>query len=83
MNLTVNYNEEDAMMKILHKAHPGQFGMKNLAENNCWPHKSRQYDFDGINCSECTEMGKNLKSIISNAQISKFTFFLKLTKNVF
>ena len=59
------------MMKTLHGTHPGQFGMKYLAQYIWWPHINRQIYFHGINCSECTSAGKNLKIVIPNSQISE------------
>ena len=58
----------NAVLKTLHDSHPGQFGMKYLAQNIWWPHINRQIYFHGINCSQCTQTGKNIKSIIPTTQ---------------
>ena len=34
-------------LSILHKFHPGQFGMKSLAENIWWPHLYREIYYHG------------------------------------
>ena len=57
----------NAMMQALNQTHPGQFGMKHLAQNIWWPHINRQIYFQGI----------NIKSIISKSQISKFCSLLE------
>ena len=67
--LVIPFTLRNAMMKTLHKTHSGQFGMKYLAQYIWWPHINRQIYFHGINCSECTSAGKNLKTVIPNSQI--------------
>ena len=69
--LVIPFTLRNAMMKTLLETHPGQFGMKYLAQNVWWPHTNRQTYFHGINCSECTSAGKNLKCIITNSQTSE------------
>ena len=69
--LVIPFTLRSAMMKTLHETHPGQFGMKYLAQYIWWPHINRQIYFHGINCSECTSAGKNLKIVIPNSQISE------------
>ena len=69
--LVIPFTLRNAMMKTLHETHPGQFGMKYLAQYIWWPHINRQIYFHGINCSECTSAGKNIKSVIPNSQISE------------
>ena len=61
----------NAMMKTLHETHPGQFGMRCLAQYIWWPHINTQFYFHGINCSECTSAGKNLTTVIPNSQTSE------------
>ena len=48
-------------LSLLHKTHPGQFGMKSLAENIWWPHLYREIYYHGKNCIQCIKAGKNLK----------------------
>ena len=69
--LLIPFTRRNAMLKTLHETHPGQFGMKYLAQYIWWPHINRQIYFHGINCSECTISVKNLKTIIPNLQISE------------
>ena len=69
--LVILFTLRNAMMKTLHETHPGQFGMKYLGQYIWWPHINRQIFFHGINCSECTKTGNNLKSVIPNSQISE------------
>ena len=69
--LVIPFTLRNAMMKTLHETHPGQFGMKYLAQYIWWPHINRQIYFHGINCSECTSAGKNIKSVIPISQISE------------
>ena len=69
--LVIPFSLRNAMMKALHETHPGQFGMKYLAQYIWWPHINRQIYFHGINCSECTSAGKSLKTFIPNSQTSE------------
>ena len=70
--LVIHFTLRNAKMKTIHETHPGQFGMKYLAQYIWRPHNNRQNYFHGINCSECTKTGNNLKSVIPNSQISDF-----------
>ena len=69
--LVIHFTIRNAVLKILHESHPGQFGMKYLAQYIWWPHINRQIYFHGINCTQCTQTGKNIKSIIPTTQISE------------
>ena len=51
-------------LSFLHEIHPGQFGMKSLAENIWWPHLYREIYYHGKNCIQCIKAGKNLKVIL-------------------
>ena len=62
----------NAVLKTLHESDPGQFGMKYPAQYIWWPHINRQIYFHGINCTQCTQNGKNIKSMIPTTQISEF-----------
>ena len=46
---------------MLHETHPGQFGMKSLAEYLWWPHIYREIYHHGRTCSQCLKAGKTLK----------------------
>ena len=69
--LVIPFTLRNAVLKTLHESHPGQFGMKYLAQYIWWPHIYRQIYFHGINCTKCTQTGKNIKSIIPTTQISE------------
>ena len=69
--LVIPFTLRNAVMKTLHESHPGQFGIKYLAQYIWWPHMNRQIYFHGINCSQFTQTGKNIKSIIPTTQTSE------------
>ena len=71
--LVIPFTIRNALMKTLHETHPGQFVMNYLAQYIWWPHINRQIYFHGINCSECTSAGKNLKTFIPNSQTSELS----------
>ena len=70
--LVIPFTLRNAVLKTLHESHPGQFCMKYLAQYIWWPHINRQIHFHGINCTQGTQTGKNIKSIIPTAQTSDF-----------
>ena len=69
--LVIPFTLRNAVLETLHESHPDQFGMKYLAQYNWWPHINRQIYFHGINCTQCTQTGKNIKCIIPNTQTSE------------
>ena len=69
--MVIPFTLRNAVLKTLHESHPGQFGMKYLAQYIWWPHINRQIYFHWINCTQCTQTGKNIKSIIPTTEISK------------
>ena len=40
--LVITFTIRTAVLKTLHESQPGQFGMKYLGQNICWPHINRQ-----------------------------------------
>ena len=80
--LVILFTLRNAMMKTLHETQPGQFGMKYLTQYIWWPHINRQIYFHGINCSECTLAGKNLKTVILNSQFSELPPLLESNKEL-
>ena len=52
---------------MLHEAHPGQFGMKCLAEYMWWPNIYHHEN----SCSQCLKAGKNLKVLLGADNIKK------------
>ena len=56
---------------MLHRTHPGQFGMKSLAKYLWWPHIYREIYHHGRACSQCLKAGKNIKLLLGTHNISK------------
>ena len=56
---------------MLHETHPGQFGMKSLAEHMWWPHIYREIYHHGKSFSQCLKAGKNLKVLLGTDNIRK------------
>ena len=56
---------------MLHETHPGQFGMKSVAEYLWWPHFYREIYHHGRTCSQCLKAGKNIKVLLGTHNISK------------
>ena len=56
---------------LVHETHPGQFGMKALAENTWWPHLYREIYHHVKNCAQRIKAGKNLKVIMGSANTQK------------
>ena len=56
---------------MLHETHPGQFGMKSLAEYLWWPHIYREIYHHGRTCTQCLKAGKNIKVFLGTHNISK------------
>ena len=56
---------------MLHETHPGQLGMKSLAEYLWWPHLYWEIYHHGRTCSQCLKAGKNIKVLLGTHNISK------------
>ena len=56
---------------LLHGTHPGQFGMKSLAENISWPHLSREIYYHAKNGIQCIKAGKKVKVILGTSSTEK------------
>ena len=56
---------------MIHETHPGQFGMKSLAEYMWRPHIYREFYHHGKSCCECLKAGKNLKVLLGNDNFTK------------
>ena len=80
--LVILFTLRNTMIKTLHETHSGQIGMKYLAQYIWWPHMNRQTNFHGINCSESTSAGKNLKIFIPNSQTSELPPLLEPDEEV-
>ena len=57
---------KDAVLEDIHSLHPGSFAMLSLAQNIWWPYINRDILAKASECKACTEIGKNLKSVISH-----------------
>ena len=55
---------KDAVLEDIHSTHPGSFAMLSLAQNIWWPYIHRDILAKASECKACTEIGKNLKSVI-------------------
>ena len=69
--LTVPATIRGTFNSMLHDTHPGQFGMKSLAEYLWWPHIYREIYHHGRICSQCLKAGKNIKVLLGTQNISK------------
>ena len=57
---------KDAVLEDIHSTHPGSFAMLSLAQNIWWPYIHRDILAKASECKACTEIGKNLKPVISH-----------------
>ena len=55
---------KDAVLEDTHSTHPGSFAMLSLAQNIWWLYIHRDILAKASECKACTEIGKNLKSVI-------------------
>ena len=69
-----------AFSSMLHESHPGQFGMKFLAEFMCWPYVYRKIYHHGKSCKQFSKAGKNLKVLLGSEHMSKYRNFHKQKK---
>ena len=66
-------------LSLLHETHPGQFGMKALAENIWWPHLYREIYHHGKNCIMA---GKNLKVLLGTNKTEKLPILTEPNEEV-
>ena len=69
-------------LSLLHETHPGQFGMKALAENIWWPHLYREIYHHGKNCIQCIMAGKNLKVLLGTNNTVKLPILTEPNEEV-
>ena len=69
-------------LSFLHETHPGQFGMKALAENIWWPHLYREIYNHGKNCTQCIMAGKNLKVLLGTNKTEKLPILTEPNEEV-
>ena len=55
---------KDAVLEDIHSTHPESFAMLSLAQNIWWPYIHRDILAKASECKVCTQIGKNLKSVI-------------------
>ena len=59
---------KDGGLEDMHSTHPGSFAKLSLAQNIWWPFIHRVILAKAIECKACTEIGKNLKSVIPHCK---------------
>ena len=59
---------KDAVLEDIHSTHPGSLAMLSLAQNIWWPCIYRDILAKASECKLCTEIGKNLKSVILHSK---------------
>ena len=69
--LVISARSQSAFSSMLHESHPGQFGMKFLAEFIWWSHFYREIYHHGKSCKQCSKAGKNLKVMLGSEHMSK------------
>ena len=69
-------------LSLLHETHPGQFGMKALAENIWWPHLYREIYHHGKNCTQCIMARKNLKVLLGTNKTEKLPILTEPNEEV-
>ena len=57
-NLIVPAALRSPFLSLLHETHPGQSGIKSLAEKIWWPHLYREIYYHGKNCIQCIKAGR-------------------------
>ena len=57
---------KDAVLEDIHSMHLGSFTMLSHAQNIRWPYIHRDILAKASECKACTEISKNLKSVISH-----------------
>ena len=62
---------KDAVLEDIHSTHPGSFAMLSLAQIIWWPYIQRDILTKASECKACTEIGKNLKSVIPHRKCSE------------
>ena len=55
---------KDAVLEDIYSTHPGSFAMLSLAQNIWWPYIHRDILAKASECKACTDIGKNLKTVI-------------------
>ena len=55
---------KDAVLEDINSTHPGRFAMLSLAQNIWWPYIHRDILAKASDCKGCTEIGKNIKTVI-------------------
>ena len=61
----------NACLNWLHRNHPGQMAMVDAANYLWWPKMHSQIIEKAESCSQCRQMGKNLKPLIAKRKFEK------------
>ena len=64
---------QDVVLEDVHSTHPGSFAMLSLAQNIWWPCIHRDILAKTSECKACTEISKNLKSVIPHCKWALLT----------
>ena len=62
--VAIPHSIQDAVLESLHLTHPGSWGMITLGQYAFWPYMHREILNKAATCKPCTDIGKNLKSVI-------------------
>ena len=61
---------KDVVLEDIHSNHPGSIAIVSLAQNTWWPYIHRDILAKAGESNACTEIGKNLKSVIAHCKWS-------------
>ena len=67
--LVIPYQLQNTIVNTVHRTHPGQVGMLRLANLIWFPHIQRTIKLRAENCKQCTDQGKNLKSLFPKSDL--------------
>ena len=59
---------KEAVLESIHMTHPGSWGMISLSQYAWWPYMHREILAKTSDCVPCTDIGKNLKPIITKSK---------------
>ena len=56
------------MLDSIQMTHPGNWGMISLSQYAWWPYMHREILAKTSDCVQCTDIGKNLKTVIPKSK---------------
>ena len=62
--VAIPHSIQDAVLESLHLTHPGSWGIITLGQYAFWPYMHREILKKTAQCKPCTDIGKNLKSLV-------------------